>query len=261
MLGFVDAIDAHNNGNSSDLEKPSSSERVYRDFLLYTNFYAAKTPVVLSEGETDNIYLTHAIRSLAAEFPDLAEVVNGKIRLKIRLFKYPHSSTARILQLKGGGSGVLGNFIGKYNRETRHFTAPGLTHPVVILYDNDAGAKSVRSAIKQVAKLTVTGDEPFVRVVKNIYALPVPHVAGATESKIEDCFDAQTKAVMVDGKTFNDSNVIDPAVHFGKNVFAHRVVRPKAEAIDFSGFRPLLANLVTIISTHKAEYTAANTGA
>ena len=57
----------------------------YRKFLIYSTFYAAKMPVIICEGETDNVYLTHAIRSLAVEFPDLAEMLpDKKIRLKVR---------------------------------------------------------------------------------------------------------------------------------------------------------------------------------
>ena len=69
--------------------------------------YAAETPVIICEGSTDNVYLTHAIRSLAAQFPDLAEIKpDGKIRLKVRLYKYTRSSTARILGLNDGGSSI-----------------------------------------------------------------------------------------------------------------------------------------------------------
>ena len=46
--------------------------------------------------------------------------------------------------------------------------------------------------------------------------------------------------------------VAPPDRHYGKKVFAHRVVRPKAETIDFTGFRPFLTNIVAVISHHKA---------
>lgn len=248
MLGFIDTLDVYNNENPG--KGFSSTENIYRNFLLYRNFLAATMPVVLCEGETDNIYLTHAIRSLAPDFPLLTEITNGKIRLKVRLYKYPRSSTARILELKDGGSGVLANFIAQYKQQTRRFRTPERTHPVVILYDNDSGAPKIRSTIKQVTKNVITGDEPFVHVVQNLYALPVPRISGATESTIEDCFDAQTKAITVDGKVFNASNTIDTVSEYGKKIFAHRVVRPRADTINFAGFAPLLANLVTLIEAH-----------
>jgi hypothetical protein len=211
-------------------------------------------PTVICEGETDNIYLTHAIRSLAKEFPGLAEVTpDNKIRLKVRLYKYPRSSTARLLGLKEGGSGPLSTFMRLYQREISGFTAPGLANPVIILYDNDSGAKSIKSAIKDLTKASPTGTEQFIHVFRNMYALPTPNVGGATESKIEDFFDATTKATIIVGKTFNDGNDADPTKHYGKKVFAHKVIGPKADIIDFTGFRPLLTNLVAAINKHKAS--------
>jgi retron-type reverse transcriptase len=256
MLGFIDSIDVYNKTHTSDAlsDERSSSEKVYREFLLYSTFYAAQAPVIICEGETDNVYLTHAIRSLAAEFPTLAEIMpDKKIRLKVRLYKYPSSSTARLLDLKDGGSSVLSNFIAAYKKETKGFTGPGLTEPVVILYDNDTGAKSIRNAIKNVSKVMPTGAEPFVHVIKNLYAVPTPLGAAATPSKIEDFFDASIKAAVLDGKTFNPGDGFDRDKHYSKKVFAHRVVRPKADKIDFSGFRPLLTNLTAAISKHKAS--------
>jgi len=256
LLGFIDSIDVYNKTHTTDAlsDKRSSNEKVYREFLVYSTFYAARAAVVICEGETDNVYLTHAIRSLAPEFPALAEVMpDKKIRLKIRLYKYPKSSTARLLDLKDGGSGVLGKFIGAYNRETKDFTGPGLTEPVVILYDNDDGAKSIRKTIKDVSKVNPTGAEPFVHVIKNLYAVPTPLGAAATPSRIEDFLGASIKATVIDGKTFNPGDGFDKEKHYSKKVFAHKVVRPKADTIDFSGFRPLLTNLTAAINKHRAS--------
>ncbi len=256
MLGFIDSIDVYNKNHTLDAlsDKKSSNEKVYREFLIYSTFYAAQAPVVICEGETDTVYLTHAIRSLVAEFPVLAEVMpDQKIRLKVRLYKYPRSSTARLLDLKDGGSGVLNKFIAAYTKETKRFTGPGLTEPVVILYDNDDGAKSIRNAIRNVSKVKPTGAEPFVHIIKNLYAVPTPLGADATPSKIEDFFDATVTATVIAGKTFNPDNGSDKDKHYSKKVFAHKVVRPKADTIDFTGFRPLLTNLTAAINKHKAS--------
>lgn len=214
-------------------------------------------PVILCEGDTDNVYLTHAIRSLAAEFPDLAEVTErGNIRLKVRLYKYPKSSTARLLGLTEGGHGDLSKFMAAYNKETNRFKAPGLEHPVIIFYDNDDGGNSIRNTIKQISKAKPTGAEPFVHVIKNMYAVPTTIPASGTASKIEDFFGDEIKATIIDGKTFNTANNFDVDKHYGKRVFAHKVVRPKADTIDFTGFRPILTNIVATISHHKTMFTS-----
>lgn len=254
MLGFIDTIDLYNRREiegSKDPAHPSTKELTYRRFLIYTYLYAAEKPVIVCEGDTDNVYLTHAIRGLAREFPDLAGVEGGKIRLKVRLFKYPRTSTARILGLNDGGSSLLAKFVGTYKKETEKFKAPGGENPFIILYDNDSGAKGLRSAIQEVSQKPVTGKENFVRVVQNLYALPTPLARGATQSKIEDFFDAAVKATIINGKKFDDKNHLETATHYGKKVFAHQVVRPNADTIDFTGFRPLLTNLVAIIASHR----------
>jgi len=178
MLGFIDSIDVYNKTHTSDAlsDERSSNEKVYREFLIYSTFYAAQAPVVICEGETDNVYLTHAIRSLVAEFPALAEVMpDKKIRLKVRLYKHPSSSTARLLDLKDGGSSVLSIFIAAYKKEAKGFTGPGLTEPVVILYDNDTGAKSIRNAIKNVSK--VSPPEPSLSFTSSRTCTPFrPHL-------------------------------------------------------------------------------------
>ena len=108
----------------------------------------------------------------------------------------------------------------------------------------------VRSAIKQSRSKGVTGNEPFVHVVRNLYAVPTPPVNGHNQSKIEDFFEPDLKRTVVDGKTFNESNNFDKAQHYGKKVFAYRVVQDKAKTIDFEGFRQLLTNLVAVIRHH-----------
>jgi RNA-directed DNA polymerase len=261
MLGFINNIDVYNRLQTHTHDKPlkdkppkdSPTERDYRKFLIYSMFYAPQMPVILCEGDTDIVYLTHAIRSLAAEFPDLAEVTrDGKIILKVRLYKNTTSSTAHLLKLKNGGNSALSSFMALYRTEVSRFTAPGLVHPVIIIYDNDGGASKIRNSIKEISKEQLTGVEPFVHVIKNMYAVPTPIPAVGATSKIEDFFSDAIKAAVIAGKTFNLGSNFDTNKHYGKIVFAHKVVRPQADTIDFTGFRPLLTNVVKAISHHKA---------
>jgi len=129
---------------------------------------------------------------------------------------------------------------------------------VVILYDNDSEGKKIRNGIKQASGVTVTGIEPFVHVIGNLYAVPTPLLDGVQESKIENFFDAAIKSTTVDGKAFSDENNFDITTHYGKKVFAHKVVRPNADSINFDGFRPLLNNLVLAINAHVAKVQAAS---
>lgn len=261
MLGFIDKIDLEHREHTAESQESadlSSSELMYQRFLIYETFYAAKIPTIVCEGETDNVYLTHAIRSLCADFPELAEITGDrKIRLRVRLYKYRSSSTARVTGLRNGGTGCLSTFISTYKRETEKFGAPGGENPVIILYDNDSGANNIRSAIKAASGKILKHTEPFVHVVRNLYAVPTPLQDRAKDSKIEDFFDVTLKATKVNGKTFNDKNNFDPAMHYGKKVFAHRVVRANEASINFDGFRPLLTNLVSVINAHAKAHSGA----
>jgi hypothetical protein len=256
MLGFIDNIDLDHRKNTpgwKPSDKLSSSELMYQRFLIYMNFFAAEHPVVLCEGKTNNIYLTHAIRSLAPDYPYLATVApDGKIRLNVRLYKYRRSSTARILRLSDGGSSALLDFMVTYKREAEKFKGPGRKNAFIALYDNDSGAKGIKNYVKGSAGPTFTGAEPFVHVFQNLYAVPTPMLSGTQSSKIEDFFEPSIKATVLHGKTFDDKNGLDTGTHYGKKIFAEAVVRPHAAKINFNGFRPLLTNLEAAIKAHLA---------
>ena len=255
MLGFIDYIDEKDKqsrqARAACSVQRSASEKMYRAFLLYSMFYSAEMPILVCEGPTDNVYLTHAIRALAADFPQLAEVQEGrKIRLRVRFYKYPQSRTSVLLGLTGG-TGQLKSFIAAYKKDTDRFKGLGLVNPVIVVYDSDDGAPTIRNVIKNCAHVQVKGSEPFVHVTRNLYAVSTPLKDGEATSKIEDFFDEHLLATKIGVKTFNPSNNYDSKDHYGKIVFAHKIVRRKADAIDFAGFRPLLRNLTAAIERHK----------
>ena len=261
MLGFIHSVDEYNIQTAHPavpIKELRKKEAIYRSFLIYRYFFAAEKPVVLCEGETDAVYLTHAIRSLASTFPQLATInTAGTIQLKVRLYKYRPSGTSRIIGLYGGGSASLGKFIGTYKKETATFGAPGQEHPVIVVYDSDSGANRIRSAVKEASGRSPEGE--YSQVIRNLYVVPTPLPNNAEESKIEDFFDDATKDTVIAGKTFNENNKFEPGTQYGKKVFAHRVVKSKAGSINFDGFRPLLEVLSSVIAAHSAVRAEART--
>jgi 5S rRNA maturation endonuclease (ribonuclease M5) len=271
MLGFVDSIDVFNaklaetpkgkkrpyrNATPKPPEEEfSSREAVYRQFLMYTTFYAALKPVILCEGDSDNVYLKFAIRRLAAEFPALAEInKQNVVAPKIRLYKHPKSSTTRLLDLGSGGFSALATFMSKYKKETAHF-GPGLAEPVIIVYDNDSGGMELRNRIKGEFKVQTDGTEPFIHVFKNLYAVPTPFGPNATPTEIEDLFDAATKATTLNGKSFSSAKKIDETTQYGKSAFAKDVIAAGGAKINFDRFKPLLNNISDVIKAHYAKVT------
>src|SRR5258708_3909618 len=148
IFGHIVSVDCHNFELESKLDARKaktalrSKEKLYRRFLMFKDFYAANIPVIVCEGKTDNIYLLHAIRSLAAYYPKLATVdANKKISLNIRILKTVQTSTGRVLQLEGGAA-FLKAFIEQYLTEIKKFKAPGMQCAVVLVVDNDTAGET-----------------------------------------------------------------------------------------------------------------------
>jgi RNA-directed DNA polymerase len=218
MLGFIDSIDLYNRKLHPNIESTalSSKEQAYRRFLLFKDFYAATRPVLVCEGKTDTVYLTHAIRSLAAYFPRLATVAAaGKVTLNIRRYRYAGRSTGRILGLNGG-HGDLQRLLQAYREALPRFKAPGLTNAVIVLIDNDSAATAMLSTIKQLTGVAPNRALPFIHVFANLYVVLTPLPAGAATSMIEDFFDAATRSIKIGGRSFALSNGYSTASHYGK---------------------------------------------
>lgn len=207
MLGFIHGIDLYNrelldknpfNHPKRAIEKLSTKETMYLRFLLFRVFFAADKPVIICEGKTDNVYLTHAIRSLVSTFPQLASKdADGKIDLNVRIFKYANTSTGRIFGNSSGGASGLSKLMRHYHLESRKFKAPGGEQPMIFLVDNDSGATDKGNIYGTIANLTQkarpTGHESFIHVSGNMYVVPTPLTDAATTSCIEDFFPSLQK--------------------------------------------------------------------
>jgi hypothetical protein len=260
ILGFIDGVDLFNRKLNPSPKGAglSSKEKIFRRFLIFKEFYATQAPVLICEGKTDNVYIAHALRSLADHFPVLAtKALDESIKINIRRFRHSGSSTGRIVGLQGG-SGDLANFIRNYRSETKHFKAPGMKWPVIVVIDNDDGAPGVFKAIREITKVMPAGTEPFIHVCRNLYVVATP-LNGAPSSCIEDFFDTKTKGELIDGKSFSSSNDYDKSTHYGKSDFAHKIVAEKANDIDFSGFKPLFRIIEDVITDNSERHTDSTT--
>ena len=112
MLSFIDSINVHNRHKDlkhSDSKKNTqpqailnANEKVYKQFLIYKNFFAATSPLILCEGKTDNIYIKFALKNLAKDYTMLIESsVKSGVKYKIKFFKR-NVISGRLLGLNGG---------------------------------------------------------------------------------------------------------------------------------------------------------------
>jgi len=208
--------------------------------------------MIVCEGKTDTVYLTHAIRSMAALYPALASVSpENKVALKIRMFKYPGTSTTEILRLTGG-SAVLNVFLWDYLKEIKRFQAPGKQQPVIFVVDNDSGAKGVCGSAHTLTKKDARL-ESFVHLSGNLYLVVLPLPPGNKESEIEDFMGNQIKGVKLDGKTYSRAG--DSDTHFGKHILSQHIDK-NAQKFDFTGLAPILDRISGAIQQHHAKNAA-----
>lgn len=149
----------------------------------------------------------------------------------------------------------------QYDREIKKFKAPGAQQPVVLLVDNDAGAKgngNIYNTVKDITKRKLMGMEPFVHITGNLYLVATPLKPGETQSTIEDFFDSTIKSKIINGKTFDAKSEFETATHYGKIVFAHKVVRAYGDKINFSEFKVILSNIVSVIDGHAKKHPVAS---
>ncbi|MCJ2022058.1 retron Ec67 family RNA-directed DNA polymerase/endonuclease [Methylobacterium sp. E-065] len=243
--------------NSTDLRaddvkkaKPTATRSLYFRFLFYKNFVANKTPVIVPEGKTDTVYLRAAIRYSSAYHPRLGELKSGKLETKIRFMNF--SKIVHDVMQLGHGTSEQKFLIADYERNLRGYRHAPLAHPVIVLFDNDDGAKSLfgYAKNKRHSKIGLDSTDPFYYLGYNLYLVKTPEFGGGKKSCIEDLFPSGLLKTIIDGKVFDPNKEHEEAGKYGKVVFAKQVVTPNASTIDFSGFAPLLDRIVAVLDHH-----------
>jgi Reverse transcriptase (RNA-dependent DNA polymerase). len=262
ILGFIDSVGLYNrkkalNSNEmKNIHKPlsnlDSNEKTYQSFLLFKYFYAASKPVIVCEGKTDNIYIRSAIQQLASHYPYLVSNGKpGKFNLNVKLFQYTNT-TKRLLKL-GGGTDNLRQFLTDFPEFCQKISASGLQHPIIILVDNDSGAKTIFSAVKHITKTKtpVDGTKPFYFVSPNLYIVPTPKNDSGGDTMIEDFFDVRVRNIKIDGKSFSSNDKLNKRVEYGKYIFAKQVIQKNQQDINFKGFIPILDRIMAVLDDYK----------
>lgn len=237
-------------------EKPPSPLKLYRDFLFYKNFIALQAPLILPEGKTDSIYLLAAIKTLTKFHPQLGSVVDGKFSYSVRFMTYTRT-VQDVLDI-GNGTGAFTKLIATYKNMLKGFGHAPLGHPVILVVDNDDGAKSVFKTAKQIGgpEISHTSTEPFYHLCKNLYLIKTPEKKGkSAKSYIEELFDRKTLATKIGDKKFDPNKAHDAEDMYGKLVFAEKVIKPNIKNINFSGFEPMLDRIVAVLEDYKVRAT------
>lgn len=267
VLSYIDSVrhfeqcrDTPKNNGVPDYQLPRNSveeldgpSRLYRKFLVFTQFFRPTQPLIICEGKTDNVYIRCALRKLAAKHPTLATAKkSGEVEFNIGFLNYS-KITDRILHL-GGGTGDMREFIGKYGGEFKDFKHEGKRHPVIILIDNDSGANQIYSTIRSATKSkdTIDGSQPYYFIRENLYIVPVP-ILGGKSTAIEDFFEKKVLDTQLNGKKFSRTDKFDAATQYGKHFFAEHVVKKDWKNINFDGFSAILDRIEQVLIVHAAK--------
>lgn len=233
---------------------PSAIRTLYHRIVFYKHFIDPPKPLVLCEGPSDPIYLKSAIRKRVAAHPKLGAVKAGKFVFGVQFFKY--TKQARDLLQLGGGSPDLKFLLQWWANHISSFVYRPMNHPIIVLIDNDDGAKEIFSLLKgKLFKVNIDRkvDDPFYHLGHNLYLVKTPAMGADGKSCIEDLFEPAVLKTLVDGKVFNPDKEHDVPSEYGKMIFADRVVRQGAAAINFDGFEPLLRRIEAAMDHYGGE--------
>lgn len=123
----------------------------------------------------------------------------------------------------------------------------------ILLFDNETKSKRPLGKLLTEQKFT----EEQIRKLKqelhlkvldkgNLYLLTNPLVPGEEECEIEYLFSEETRSTLIDGKSLCLKDKYDTEKYYGKEIFSQHIT-DHFEQIDFSGFRPLLDALTSIV--------------
>ena len=247
ILGHIYNVKKHSDEKRTQ-SAPTGIDLLFRRFLCFDKFHTLSKPLIICEGKTDNVYLECALKSLAGDFPRMIGARGAEIEWKIDFYKYSVRNV-KIMRVSSGAGGLV-SLMSQYENLMKPFLCPGQAFPVILVADNDGGAKDIKSKAKKLVERAVDGKEEFYRLVKNLYLVLLPRPCGEAEVEIEDYFDEDVLRRKVGGKSFMRGDEFDEEAGYGKHIFAEGVVRPGQGDIEFGKFRGLLMRIDKAIGNY-----------
>jgi retron-type reverse transcriptase len=241
MLNFVYWIKKHyyKRKTQDNDYKQNAIIKLYGKFLFYKYFINIDKPIVFTEGKSDIVYLKCALKKMKDDYSNLIEVVNEKYYFKINFFRITNIFKD-VLSFSEGTSG-LEYMMRYYAREIDTFNTLNHNMPIIIIIDNDDGAKKIKKLLE------ISNEVPYYKLFhRQMYIL---FVDKKENMAIEKLFDEELLNVEIEGKKFKaDKTDKENDKYFGKYVFSQKVILPNYEKINFDRFKPIFNNILEIMS-------------
>lgn len=229
-------------------------ESLYREFMFYKLFCVNDRPTIICEGQTDPIYIKYSLKKLHKDYTMLVNEHKGKFIFQLFFLRF--SKKINDLLHLGGGTGDFCKFIGHYKKRISKYQAGKPPYPVIIITDNDNGAKTIFGSVKENSKIkdiNINSDKDFYYINNNLYLIKTPHIGTVKETYIEMLFDQEWLDYKLENKTFSPDNNADSTKHYGKVAFAKNVIAKNFAEINFNSFKPLLDRLLKVIQDYESR--------
>jgi len=241
MLNFVYWIKQHyyKSKKRDESYRQHAIIKLYGKFLFYKHFIKIDKPIIFTEGKSDVVYLKCALKKLKDSYPSLIEFVDKKYHFKINFFK--SSNIFRDVFSFSEGTSGLEYMMHYYEREIGTFYNFNHNIPIIIIIDNDDGAKKIKKLLK------ISNEMPYYKLYhRQMYVL---FVDKKDNTAIENLFDEDLLNVEIEGKKFKvDKADNENNKYFGKHIFSQKVILPNYDKINFDRFKLIFDNILKIIS-------------
>ena len=185
------------------------------------------------------MFFNSLLKQLPNTYSDFVDTGKDKTDYKVNFLNFS-KNLRDVFSISTGTSG-LDFLIDNYKKLGPAFKAPRKPYPVVVIVDNDDGAKEIKKKLKINNGDAITD---FYHFYDNLYVLIVPkNKTGA----IEDLFDNDVLNTKIDGKVFNRGKNIDANIEYGKIVFAEKIISANQKKISFDKFREVFDRLRIIV--------------
>lgn len=240
-------------------DNPTAAFILYRNFLNFKNFIALDKPLIICEGKTDNIYLKCALKRLPTFKTQLASTLAKYNKTQIKFFNY--SKTTQDVMLLGGGSGDFVKLIQKYTAIIAKYKYCPMNSPVILVIDNDDGAKGIFAIIKNLfqEQITLNSTSDFYHITQNLYLVKTPETGQNVKSCIEDLFESNVTNKLINGKPFNPDKEHGDESSYGKHYFSEKIILKEYEQINFMKFEKLLIRIENAIKHHYQKLSSNQT--
>jgi 5S rRNA maturation endonuclease (ribonuclease M5) len=244
MLNFVYWIKKHYYRLKTQNKdyKQNAIIKLYGKFLFYKYFINIDKPIIFTEGKSDVVYLKCALKNMKDSYSNLIDVIDGKYNFKINFFKTTNVFKD-VFSFSEGVSG-LENMMRYYKKEIDNFNTLNYNMPIIIIIDNDEGAKNIKKLLE------ISHEMPYYKLFyKRMYVL---FVEKKEHTAIENLFDEDLLNTEIDGKIFkSDKKNGENDNYYSKHIFSQKVILPNYEKINFDRFKPIFNNMLEIISECK----------